>query len=382
MAKKLIILTLGTVLLSSAWMGIVTSVKNSQEMAYKESLPLKFSVVQSKWARLLSFNPLQNGQVVKPAAFVYTLGAGTLDLVDFKSPGGTIRTDLGIFKSAYLDAGKEAPFFSVEAQDDRYLVRAVRQGEKLKFIGYSLDSVLNFLGTRLEDNEWFLMDSKNRILAAHQGAYVGQPYTFDGTTQKFKFEQSKHRFTFAIQQPQSASLVLVNFLGIFGIVLMAGALFVFKDEPTEGASEAAAVDGLELGKKPLVENLGLDSEVDIEENDFTIDRDLENSAEGVQMVDLQVSKAEPKSKESSRLDYTEFLIDNPVLRPTTAKTQIADAPQVDTAPSVTHKETLDAPTEVKQDDWIKMAEELSANIDKFTKSIQEDELEKKSNKEV
>lgn len=383
MAKKLIILTLGTVLLSSAWMGIVSAVKNSQDLAYKESLPLKFSVVQSKWARLLNFDPIKDGKVLKPASFVFTLGAMDLDLLDFKSPSGMIRNDLSEFKTAYLDAGRKSAFFSVNVQDGQHLVRAVREGEKIKLIGYSLDAVLNFLGTRLEDNEWFLMDSKNRILAAHQGAYVGQPYNFDGSTQKFKFEQNKHRFTFAIQKPKGASLAMVNFLGVLGIFLIAGALFIYKDEPEEGAASIAA--NVAKPEKTYIENLGLDSTVSIKETDFKGDRDLgkdfENEVEDIQMVNLQEQAplSEVSAQGAARLDYTEFLIDNPVLRPSNIKPQTV---QNQTVTEQKAESDLDAPTEVKKDDWIKMAEELSANIDKFTRSIEEDKIEKKSTKEV
>ena len=389
MAKKLIVLTLGTVLLSAAWMGIVSSVKSSQDVAYAQSLPLKFSVVQSKWARLLNFNPIKAGKVVRPAAFVFTLGALDLNLLDFQSPSGMIRNDLGTFKTAYLDAGKQAPFFSVDAQDGRHLVRAVREGEKVKFIGYSLDSVLNFLGTRLEDSEWFLMDSKNRILAAHQGAYVGQPYAFDGSTQKFKFEQNKHRFTFAIQKPEGASLAMVNFLGVLGIILMAVALFIYKDGSEESAPAATAVEVAR--DKMYIEHLDIDKSTKIQDKDLQIDRDLnrdlDTTVEDIKMVDLQstAGKADRQTEQqqSARLDYTEFLIDNPVLRPsavkpTTSQAQVATGPTATSTQTNTKEEVLEAPARVAQDEWIKMAEELSANIDKFTKSIEEDKIGKKS----
>ena len=393
MAKKLIILTLGTVLMSSAWMGIVSAVKSSQDAAYKESLPLKFSVVQSKWARLLNFDPVKSGKVMKPAAFVFTLDAMELKLLDFQSPAGMIRSDLSDFKTAYLDAGKKSPFFSVNAQDGRHLVRAVRDGDKIKLIGYSLDSVLNFLGARLEDSEWFLMDSKNRILAAHQGAYVGQPYKFDGTTQKFKFEQNKHRFTFAIQKPKGASLAMVNFLGVLGIFLIAGALFIYKDDSEEvDATTIVAAPALKTNTagESLKDNLGLDKSVSIQEKDFNVDgvldKGLESGVEDIQMVNLQdkTGAGEANSQEAARLDYTEFLIDNPVLRPGNIKQPARSVVQVNTqAKAALTEQSLEMPVkEVRQDDWVKMAEELSANIDKFTKSIEEDKIEKKSTKEA
>lgn len=387
MAKKLIILTLGTVLLSSAWMGIVSAVKSSQDLAYKESLPLKFSVVQSKWARLLNFDPVQSGKVMKPASFIFTLSALDLELLDFQSPSGMIRTDLSDFKTAYLDAGKKSPFFSINAQDGQHLVRAVREGEKIKLIGYSLDAVLNFLGTRLEDNEWFLMDSKNRILAAHQGAYVGRPYNFDGSTQKFKFEQNKHKFIFAIQKPKGASLAMVNFLGVLGIVLIAAALFLYKDE-SDGSVAAVAVAPVKA-TGPFVDNLGLDKNVGIQEKDFSTDRDLNKElvtgVEDMQMVNLQEnsSTAKVNSQNAARLDYTEFLIDNPVLRPSNIRPPAAPM----ASENFSDEPSLEVPVqEVQKDDWIKMAEELSANIDKFTKSIEDEKIEKKteqkSSKEV
>jgi|GEM_PF-2580901 len=383
MAKKLIVLTVGTILLSSAWMGIVSAVKSSQDVTYKESLPLKFSVVQSKWARLLNFDPVKSGKVVRPASFVFTLGAMDLELLDFQSQSGMIRNDLGAFKTAYLDAGRKAPFFSVNVRDGQHLVRAVREGEKLKLIGYSLDSVLNFLGTRLEDNEWFLMDSKNRILAAHQGAYVGQPYSFDGSTQKFNFEQNKHKFTFAIQEPKGTSLAMVNFLGVLGIVLIAAALFLYKEESQEGAAviaTAAPTTGA------FVENFDLGNDVEIQEKDFDVDRDLDSNAEDIQMVNLQEQNMSPKtdSKNTARLDYTEFLIDNPVLRPAnnTAPPAHPTASPHQAGTKKDDVEDLEVFEDVQQDDWVKMAEALSANIDKFTKSIEEEKLEKKPTKEA
>lgn len=353
MTKKLVFFILGTVLLSSAWMGIVSSVKGSQDVAYTESLPLKFSVVQSKWERLLNFNPIKEGRVQKPADFVFTLGALDLDFVDYKGASESLKADVADFKNAYIDAGRKAPFFTVSTVHGNHLVRALKEGENLKLVGFSLDSVLNFLGTRLENNEWFLLDGKNRILAARQGAYVGRPYSFDGEVQKFKFEQNKHRFTFAIVRPQGASLAVVNFLGVLGIVLIALALFMYKEIPSleiEKDVQTAADTGV------FDPSLELDQNVTMKETDFVGERDLEEDVEDIQMINLQKETVAT----SKHLDYSEFLIDNPVLQPEKSNPQ----------GSAKETEIVSAETEPQApEDWVKLAEELSANIDKFTQDL-------------
>ncbi len=357
MAKKVMIFVLGMFFLSAAWMSVISSVKKHQDIAQKENLPVKFNLMQSRWERLSSFSAKGPEGLKKPAEFLYKFSGLDLDLVESKYDASLGEDFYLEVKKAYLDAGRKTVFFTLNSSTKgQYLIRAVKTKSDVEAVGFELDSVLNYLRQGLEQNEWFLVNSKKRVMASDVKAYVGEAHKGGELFEEYSFTAAGKDYTFSILKPKGVNLALANAMGVLGIFLILSAVYVYTENKggreVDHAEEKYASAVADIVEEETVAN------VDKQEGVFSGDA----IPEDVRMVDLTNTRKES----GANLDYTDFLIDNPIL---------GEAPKVmETAEAVEVKEEQPKIQEVERvssDDWVKLAEELSANIDKFTQTLEE-----------
>ncbi|MGH1469046.1 MAG: hypothetical protein ACRBBP_09235 [Bdellovibrionales bacterium] len=354
MAKKVVIFILGMFLLSTAWMGVISSVKKQQEVAQKENMPVKFNLVQSRWERLSNFHAKGPKGLKKPAEFLFKFSGMDLNLVESKyeeSLGDDFYLEV---KKAYLDAGKTTVFFTLNSSSrGQYLVRAIKNETEVEAVGFELDSVLNYLRQGLEQNEWFLVDSKNRVVASDVKAYVGEPHNGGDSFEEYKFAVLGKGYTFSVLKPKGVNLALANFMGVLGIFLILSAVYVYTENG--GASEMTDSEEAPLSVTPDMVAAKSKPEAVFTENEMV---------EDVRMVDLTNTRKEGEAS----LDYTDFLIDNPILG---GAPKVAEQQEVVVAKEDKVQVQAQEIERVSSDDWVKLAEELSANIDRFTQNLEE-----------
>lgn len=356
MAKKVVIFILGMFFLSAAWMGVISSVQKHQEVAQKENLPVKFNLIQSRWERLSNFHAKGPEGLKKPAEFLFKFSGLDLDLVESKYDEALGDEFYLEVKKSYLDAGRKTVFFTLNSGDKgQYLIRAVKSKTGVEAVGFELDSVLNYLRQGLEKNEWFLVNSKRRVMASDVKAYVGEPHSGGDSFEEFNFAVSGKNYTFSVLKPKGVNLALANAMGVLGIFLILGAVYVYTE--SDGAGEVSS-------SKAKYPSVTADRSIEAtfvkapaSETVFT-----ENEMpEDVRMVDLTNTRKEG----GANLDYTDFLIDNPIL---------GETPKATEKNEVVGKEVIVQAQEIERvssDDWVKLAEELSANIDKFTQTLED-----------
>lgn len=363
MARKLFIFLTGAIFLSAAWIGVVSSIETNQKSLKAEGAPIILDLMQSRWQRLAGFKAIEADKLKKPAKFVYNFSGLDMVLVD-SITSKELSPDLYLdVKTTALDAGKKSSFYTFEASSgEQFLVRSLRVGEDLKITGFDLDAALNFFGQGLEDTEWFILDSKKRVLAAGERAYVGKTKAAGSDYNSFKYTLAGKRYEFLTFKEKDASLGMANFMGVIGILFVMTGLFFYTDGQT-GNTQASVQASHELFKDEHAHvpeipeealTLGLSEEI--------IEDDI---PEDVQMVDLSNTK---KPFEPS-LDYTGFLIENPILAK--APKNIEEKIEVTAAVVIEEEEeeiVHTVPDAVTSDEWVRLAEELSANIDKFTET--------------
>ncbi len=360
MFKKIVIFMFGMFFLSTAWVGVTSFVKKQYEIVQNENLPVKFNLMQSRWERLSSFNVNLSKELKKPAEFLLRFSGLDLNLVESKLSEGLDGDFYLAVKRAYLDVGRKSSFFTLNLKEKgRYLVRVINIDADVEIVGFELDSVLNYLRQGLEQNEWFLVDGKKRVMASDEKAYVGKSHNMGDLYEKYPFTVLGEIYTFAVLRPKSVSFAFINFMGILGIFLILIALYFYTGR---GNGKQALVSRNEdflkaIETEPLKHNAFNESK---DERVF-LDNDV---FKDVRMVDLT------SKKDQSELDYTEFLTDNPILGQASKEETILKAATV-----VTKAEKAE---NASFDEWVKLAEELSENIDKFTQDLEKDKGLKES----
>ncbi len=353
MFKKIVIFVLAMFFLSTAWVGVTSVVKKQYEIVENENLPVKFNLIQSRWERLSGFNAGFLEELKKPAEFSLKFSGLDLNLVDFKLSEGLGDDFYLEVKKAYLDVGEESLFFTLNLEEKGgYLVRAVKTHGDVEIVGFELDSVLNYLRQGLEENQWFLVDGKKRVMASYEKAYVGKSHNIGNLYEEYSFTVSDKTYTFAVLKPQSVSFAFINFMGVLGIFFILMALYFY----TEYGQGQRALAKASEGSFKAITKEALESNVLNESKDKSIFQDSDVS-EDVRMVDLT------NKKDQSELDYTEFLIDNPILGQTSKEENNVE---------VTAKAKPKEDEHVSFDEWVKLAEELSVNIDEFTQNLEKD----------
>lgn len=368
-AKKLFIFISGMVLLSAAWVGVTSSVKSSQDTAQRESFPAKSNLVQSRWERMANFTALKSRELDKPAQFMFTFNGSDLDLLDSRT---SVQLDSDFYleiRKTYLDAGRKTLFYTIDMGDEgAFLVRSIEAGEEIEIVGFALDSVLNYLGHGLERTDWFLIDAKQRVMASNEKGYVGSPYKIGKSFETFQFKVLNENYTFATLKPLGINLALVNFMGIFGIFMILLAVYIY----TGGEGKVAIV---EERKRDPISNPGVTAVTKQSSSDSIFEDG--GMPEEVRMVDL----TSPNTvQEGANLDYADFLIENPVLGEGPGPV-IVSAKSNDLLAEVVAKKTEEV-LSVTADDWVKLAEDLSANIDKFTKTLEDDKVSEQQKVDV
>lgn len=380
MAKKITIFISGMVFLSLAWTGTVSSVKRHQDLIQRESLPMMFNLMQSRWEKMAHFNAVNGASLEKPAVFVFKFSGLDLNLIESKMSEG-LEADFYLnVKKAYLDAGKKMLFYTLNLESEgRYLVRALRVGGNLETVGFELDAALNYLSQGLEKREWFLVDAKKRVMASDEKAYVGEFHKLGSSFKKFSFEVLGEPYTFAVLKPKGVNLAFAGFMGVLGIFFILSAVYIYT-EGDGGASQKVAVEpyaasfftGESIFKR-VKSKVGFKVETVTPPEQTRVDPEIfeEQMPEDVRMVDLTNLK-----KSKSKLDYTDFLMDNPVLGKGLSSVAIEEE-----LTSKVEKQSKEMGC-VSSDDWVKLAEDLSANIDKFTQGLEENKSSDDIKKEV
>ncbi len=359
MAKKIFIFVTGTLLICMAWMGVVSSIEEQQNSLKADGAPIKVDLMQSRWQRLSGFKALEGETLKKPAKFMFTFTGLDMDLTK-KLQTEDYSSDLHLdVKSVIMDGGNKSSFYTFEStMGDQFLLRAIRIGEELTVTGFDLDSSLNFFGQGLEESDWFVVDAKKRVLASSEKAYVGKTKTAGKNYQAFSFVIAGKDYEYFMPKETEVSLGTANFMGVLGIVLVMLGLYHYTEGRQNGEGEVFStkaslkeVHTPEVPERAL--NLGMESEI--------IDDEL---SEDIRMVDLSASK-------SKNLDYTDFLIENPILAkgaPQAQKDIVEKSETPSRASAKIQAKEIEEVESVTSDEWVKLAEELSANIDKFTES--------------
>jgi hypothetical protein len=386
MTKKLIIFLSGMFILCAAWMGVTSSVETAQKEARQESSPIKFNLLQSRWSRLSQFQPLGEEGVSSPAVFYFSFEGLDLNLESSDVSDG-MRSDLYLdVKKAYLDSGRDSTFFALDMSSEgegEYLVRVQKSVDKTAFVGFPQDMVLNFMSRGLS-NEWYLLDGKNRVLSSSEFSYVGRSLTLGKIYELHSFEVDERTYKIAMLKPKTGSLAMTNFVGCVGIALVMLALFLYTGGDRQRAVEAHETRSSSLHTEEVVSGGGQPEKV--KKHQEQEDELFDDVDDDVRMVDLSQKREtpafrQPTSKENS-LDYSDFLMDNPVLGGDSADRGHVEEKPTASSNTVKSKTPKDQDFDLSQasqpDDWVKLAEELSESIDEFTRNLEKEKSSQSS----
>lgn len=416
MIKKNIMIILGAVVFCMAWFGITSRVQNYQVEMKVEKFPAQFQLIQDKWSRFTNFEVEQDIKKISgPAEFLLAFQAEPdglfLQNAVIKNP--SVEFNFTLVKRVFLDTGKKEGIFTYydDVNDDRFLVQAVQEGENFYLKGFPLDTIINYLNVGLEGDDWFVLGENNKVLAAYEKSYIGQTYKFGKHTISSKFKTRDKSYSFGVIQKKPLNLALVNIFGVLGVILISFAFMVRQDsfdpdykEKTADKNSIAEDYGFGqiLKKENRLSLSSLDKQIALEESaeqqrieqQVSVSGQKENPEEGdifneeMQLLNLVEDSKPNKTSEKNKatLSYSDFLIENPMLTnseqakitenlsveaPVTPDKAQKISQKVVESPAV--KEPLPEDKEdFSTDEWMRLAEELSANIEEYSQSQKRD----------
>lgn len=438
---------LGLFCLAIGWVLFVQKTTSEIKSSKNEAFKLKSDLIELRWGQIINkeiqFGKLKSG----PEVFNVSLAGLDKAIIDSEFERKYRNISPGIVKAAYLDSGLEAAFFTTKIEGSTFFVKVDASSENIKLQGYPYSYILNLLGAGLENDEWYFLDSKNRVVFSHKDSYLGKSRDFRSANSKnLKTKGQNYSIQIADGAPFSSSSILS--LGLLGFLLLGFANFPspLSSSPLDTAAMATADDSLSkkaIGQDVIVkkdskdtesatdrvfeENVSVKEGLDFKEkkslnttNQSHAKNDIEEAiddegiddegVEGFKTLDLssKASKFKDNNNVDDEVGYSEFLTENPSLSfdmPAIPNKRIiedidsfdlskkkASENKLNQSKQVADKqidEKIDtdlvplneeAATEVQLNepersgsDWIKLAEELSANLEKFAGEWEEKE---------
>lgn len=359
MFKKSAFIILGSLLVCWAWIGIVTSIEKEQALQRDHDFPLKAELVASKWEKVSQIDVGAHEEWNPAVGFLVSLEGLGLSISQAERDSELGDLNYALIKRTYLDAGRKASFFSYQSKDGKdFLVKVSQRDGKTELLGLYLDSVLNYLGMGMENHEWFLVDAKDRVVASYIKSYVGQPFTRHKGALVESFKNSGTDFSFVIPASTKSSLTGLSFLGVAGILFIALSLVFYQSNnasPVEAGVKKSSLVDSHIAK-------GVD---------FTIKSEEEEEMRMVSLSEKKPKEAFDSKKSGAKLNYSEFLIENPVLQ---GQSSISEVKADGLENSLDSSSKVHEATDVEE--WMKIAADLSASIDDFAKKSKVNDSEK------
>ena len=412
--RKIAIILSG-VLFCGLWLFFTQRIQDNQLSSHEKSVSLMMSLAEENMKKFFQM-PLvvKQANVSAPFSFLLSLDYETLE-PKFFAKNKTLKSELSALsiKSAYKSSGKKNDFFIYESKKIKhmpFIVRVSMNNDVLRLEGMPLRNIQNALGYAFTDQNWIFTNHENLVLT---GSVESKKRLRDDelSTDYIKRSIAANGFKANIYVKKDAgySVALANIFGLLGIGLITFALMGF----TGGGYDVDEFDYSSL----------IDDLEDSESTEGALPFD-ENIEEDVQMVRLEaneaiekLAKATPVESEinhsqkqigqegqkpvsSNELDYSDFLMENPILgeamslksrpviienKPPAIKSLQTDngvsfvenkesksSPEAQNTQNTTEQspavQSVEALETSNEDEWLRLAEELTESLEEFAQN--------------
>ena len=416
--------------LSVFWVWFSNSVQKEQNYSKLESVKLRAEVAKNSLQKLFNFSALKNSKVKKPFLFSLKLDAKTLAPKNFKvRKKEHLNLSALRIKTSFKESGMKQAFFLhgySQKKSESFIVRVRTVNNDIYLDGLPLDYMANSLSYTFPNQSWYLLNSGNKVLISSNESKVGE--TFLGKSEStiketFNFGVEPSILVVELQNPYSNALI--TFAGVAGVLLMTLSIFFMsgwgfdfglrKAKPkTLGSSEDLGISGLTFEEEMTREIEGLTDDVEhmemtpvenvkpaprstlktpyenVVENEKTFETRKNSLNSSVSSTAKNPTKVPAKSN-TEDLDYSDFLMENPVLGGadfledsddgeekafadnSSQHTDNGNDAALESSPKGKSVSFDDSEVEEKQaEDWLKLAEDLTANLDEFAKTFEKE----------
>ena len=317
--KKTAVIFTG-VLFCGLWLFFTQRVQQNQMASYEKSVDLMLSLADENLRNYFETTlETKESIVLSPFSFLLTLDADTLEPKTFMTSKDAKESLSALsIKSSYKASGSKNDLFIYtdnKMSNFPYLVRVAMVEDAVHLEGMPARNIQNALEYAMSDQNWVLTDDKNHTIVSSTDSrerlsskelsvsYISRPIVV-----------GSYRATLYIKKFEGYSVSIANIFGIFGIGLITLSLIGFMREGGDDAEVEAYnefTDHLEADNFPFDE----DDEDDVQM--VRLESEIEPFAKEVEAIinTQSASKAEESSvkNESGELDYSEFLMENPIL---------------------------------------------------------------------
>ena len=420
--------------LSVFWVWFSNSVQKEQDFSKLETIELKTEVLKNNLQKLYNFQALKNSKVKAPFLFSLKLDSKTLAPKNFKvRKKEHLNLSALKIKASFKESGMKQAFFlysDYQKKSAPFITRVKLIKDSIYLDGLSLDYVTNSLGYVFPNQSWSLLGKSDKVLMASDESQVGQTVsTKSGNSIKKIFQFSGGALALVVDVPRPYSNALISFMGVAGIILMMISMFFISGSAFNFDLAKLKAKSMESKESMYASENSSKTVLTFEEE---MNREIENLADDIEHMEMTpIGEVSPvKSKESSLeemtknseasqfkkapliakvedLDYSDFLMENPVLGATdfieTPKTTeqydvgrdsfkkpfSSQETKVDASTPVVNSDQNGSPdkdltfedSEVEENQaetWLKLAEDLTANLDEFAKKFEREKSSQNS----
>lgn len=421
--KKTGILIAG-VFLSVFWVWFSNSVQKEQNLSKLESIQLRAEVAKNDLEKLFNYRALKNSKVNKPFLFSLKLDSQTLAPKNFKvRKKDHLNLSALRIKTSFKESGMKQAFFLHSynhKKEESFIVRVRSNNGDLYLDGLPIDYMTNSLSYTFPTQSWYLLNASNKVLLSSNKTMVGQTFFAENDNsvrQSFAFSSQPSTLVVELQRPYSNALV--TFSGVAGILIMTLSLlfmsgWAFNFSPRKNQAKTASpredlgISGLTFEEEMTREIEGLTDDIEHMEmtpvekvkpaavspstSASTFGKKVSSPKPATEDVSSNENAESNKSSVSTKtedLDYSDFLMENPVLGGADfiessdenqeesveeyQKLSESQSEDSDSEKSVKNTSFDDSEVEEKQaEDWLKLAEDLTANLDEFAKTFEKE----------
>lgn len=330
-------------LVSAGWYFYNSEVQRKLGAQDVEKSRLKSELVTERWMQFLAqpvTKDLGGAQV-----FYMELNPSEFNIVEMDVLGGKREgfEPGDVLREFYSAQQKKMDYFSASSKGRSFFVKYREKDSTILLAGYTLPSVLNFIGRGLRSLPWDITDQDGRVVLSHQASYIGKIKKKKSASWTYRgMSVGGYEYQVGIENKVVKSSSVPFVFGLLGLVFLAGYFFVSRDfSPKNGSSPVV--------EESIAKNYG--------------------AALTVQTTDEEKAAKVKDTSDSSEEDFSGFSISNPTLtHENSGGTSFEDA-QVSAEKTLTSDEDRIeiVEDEVEIIDWVRFAEELSENLDQFSK---------------
>jgi len=377
-SKKIAVIFSG-LLFCGLWLFFTNMVQKKQLEANKKSVDLMMSLAEDNLTKFFKAPlKLEEAQVLSPFTFLLTLDSKSLE-PKFFAKNKTFKENLNALsiKSAFKSLNKKSNIFVYESKDNKeasFLVRVFRGGEITRIEGMPLRNIENAMTYAFSDREWFITDNSGRKLlgSSKSEKRLSTSQVAESYNEKTVFFD-EYKANIHVVKAKGFSVAIANLFGLFGISLITFSLVSLVSSPLRSENKENFLSTKE-GKADLLFDEEFEEDVQMVQlkSDSLRNSNKDSvSIEEAKPIEEQNAKAsaniENSGSVSNELDYSEFLMENPILG---ESSKAAVTPSIQTRPKIVEDsetppalkgQVVDSKMDFIEDD--KLAENMPSDYD-------------------